>query len=68
MDDLKPCPFCGGEAVWREDPGVCGVLFGLVVRHTDHCHLTLYATDKAKAIAAWNTRHQPKENTDATSD
>lgn len=53
---LKPCPFCGGEAVYRSFPDQ---------RHISHyvecadgpCDVTLCAGNtKAEAIAAWNTR------------
>ena len=52
MNDLKPCPFCGGEAQCSEDlrfhiswfycPG-CGAASG-------------YRNTEAEAIEAWNTR------------
>ena len=52
MSDLKPCPFCGGEAQCSEDlrfhiswvycPG-CGAASG-------------YRNTEAEAIEAWNTR------------
>ena len=56
MTDLKPCPFCGGEAelfkgklgFWHVKCGgrpECGVL-----------PLTNSASTEAEAIAAWNTR------------
>lgn len=53
---LEPCPFCGGEAEWRDDPGVCDVPFGLVVAHKDHCFLNHIAFEEADIISAWNTR------------
>lgn len=55
--ELKPCPFCGGEAeIWRSSPdgkrrawiscmGRCAVLI-----------TSEHITD-AEAVAAWNTRH-----------
>ena len=51
MSELKPCPFCGGEAevfssifdVWRV---VC----------KNNCRAMEDPTDKAAAITAWNTR------------
>jgi len=51
MTDLKPCPFCGGEAVegmsriWCEK---CGVE-------------TEREDDIEKAISVWNTRHVPEQ-------
>lgn len=53
---LKPCPFCGGQAEWREDDGRCGVPFGLVVDHQPTCFLRL-PLDEGEMIAAWNDRH-----------
>lgn len=47
--ELKPCPFCGGEASFkpRSFKASC-----------DKCgaHVPVGATDSAEAIAAWNTR------------
>lgn len=54
--ELKSCPFCGGEAEWRDDPGVCDVPFGLVVAHAKYCFLNHIAIEEAAIIAAWNTR------------
>ena len=60
MSDLKPCPFCGGEAKTEQ---VERIHYGTVYRvgcHTDGCkgwwyESVLYRTE-AKAIEAWNTR------------
>ena len=53
---LKPCPFCGGEALKCVSfiaPNMHWVL-------CKNCHAApdVHATE-AKAIAAWNTRHTP---------
>lgn len=57
--ELLPCPFCDGEAKWIEDPGVCGVPFGLVVDHQPSCFFGLFASiTDAEQIARWNTRGQ----------
>lgn len=58
LADLKPCPFCGGEAElcddlhWQGNPqrqGFCG--------WCPKCDLSLeYLNDRQAAIAAWNTR------------
>jgi len=61
--NLKPCPFCGGEARFEECDGVIkGDIRWSVGCHLDeggHCHgyqsLNTYAT-KAEAFKAWNTR------------
>ena len=56
MSELKRCPFCGGEAVVRENAKIstvwivgcekCGADGGL-------------RFDKHEAIKAWNTRYEP---------
>ena len=53
---LKPCPFCGGEAVMREWSGGLKY-FRVECSNTDSCdcHGIAYDT-KQKAIAAWNRR------------
>lgn len=57
--ELLPCPFCDGEAKWIEDPGVCGVPFGLVVDHQPSCFFGLFASiTDAEQITRWNTRSQ----------
>jgi phage/plasmid primase-like uncharacterized protein len=56
VDEMLPCPFCGGEAKWREDDGSIGIPFGLVVDHHRGCSLVEPNFAKAKTIAAWNTR------------
>lgn len=51
MSDLKPCPFCGGEATVRSS----GYLYRAVC---DTCGSEgSYATKDIKAAKAWNTRH-----------
>jgi len=52
---LLPCPFCGGEAEWKDDPGICGVPFGLVVDHKPDCFLAFPLSEGAQ-LSAWNTR------------
>lgn len=66
MSDLKPCPFCGGEAeIWRANRersawiacmGRCCVLVSKE-----------YTTD-AEAIAAWNRRAHDADLAHAESD
>lgn len=53
---LLPCPFCSGEAVWREfDDAKPYDPFGLVVDHHPTCMFRL--PDGREAwITAWNTR------------
>ena len=58
MSDLKPCPFCGGEAqTLNQAPKGTGYSVGC---HDDECRgfialSWIYATE-AEAIAAWNSR------------
>ena len=63
MSELKPCPFCGGEAVeftWKHD---LSNSYMAVVR-CDVCKVRAergFGAEeavKAEAIEAWNTRHE----------
>lgn len=54
MSDLKPCPFCGGEADSDMDCEY-GSPCGWSVT-CELCGLTVYKESKALAEAAWNTR------------
>ena len=50
MTELKPCPFCGGEAkILRDIHGVVSCSCGAVVT-------AKHKNDTAEAIAAWNSR------------
>ena len=66
MSELKPCPFCGGEARTMEqhrwwvfcpecmcDLGFEGMDEGGCYGHYD---------TEAEAVEAWNTRHNPEED------
>ncbi len=55
MDELKPCPFCGGEA-----ETIKSFLYGKVAGYTVSCkkcgcELKMY-TSKQNAEKAWNRR------------
>jgi Lar family restriction alleviation protein len=50
MDKLKPCPFCGGEAVLKQ------ISDRWTVHCSQHCAGTRIFNDKQKAIDAWNRR------------
>lgn len=63
-EELKPCPFCGGDAHWcstyidADEPGT--------VTCANRCGATVICSGpKAVRIAAWNRRHplpeQPQE-------
>ena len=50
MDKLKPCPFCGGEAVLKQ------ISDRWTVHCSQHCAGTRIFNDKQKPIDAWNRR------------
>ena len=53
---LEPCPFCGGEAEWREfDERHPYDAFGLLVNHAIDCFLNFPQSDDAIRVA-WNRR------------
>ena len=49
MDELKPCPFCGGEAV-------LGMDFDWFYVYCINCQAQIEKTYKEEAIEAWNRR------------
>ena len=52
MSELKPCPFCGGEARYT-NLGCC------VYIRCDACDFSMPTQrTEAEAIEAWNTRHE----------
>lgn len=58
MADLKPCPFCGGEAHLRQDASHSKAWF--IGCNTEDCFGEIHwAQTKAEAITAWNTRADP---------
>lgn len=55
MTELKPCPFCGGEAeILTAESMRGGYLFGIMCN--DCCSRGDVYETEAEAIAAWNTR------------
>lgn len=55
MDELKPCPFCGGEAEMLTAESMNGgYLFGIMCNDC-RSRGDVYDTE-AEAIEAWNTR------------
>ena len=57
MTELKPCPFCGGEAEMLTAESMNGgYLFGIMCNDC-RSRGDVYGTE-AEAIAAWNTRYE----------
>lgn len=59
MSELKPCPFCGGEAELMDGSIICFV-------HCDSCKTTgctFVSECASQAVAAWNTRATDTELT-----
>lgn len=54
MDELKPCPFCGGEAFVYFSGTVSNGLFKEVICKKCHCSTDRMRNDDA--IEAWNRR------------
>lgn len=59
-DELKPCPFCGGKAMYYWCAGPIGINGKPEVQHCILCvgckATSLWSVDKQKAVAAWNRR------------
>ena len=63
--ELKPCPFCGGEAAYHTDSGPTGEVYGWVgCNQCDamSCHIDVRSMqpEETHPIDAWNTRHQAR--------
>lgn len=63
--ELKPCPFCGGEATYHTDNGPTGEVYGWVgCNECDamSCHIDVRSMqpEEMHPIDAWNTRHQAR--------
>jgi hypothetical protein len=53
MEELKKCPFCGGEATtYKNKAG----FFGVMCKDTPFCCTMTGYNTREKAIEAWNTR------------
>ena len=61
MTELKPCPFCGGEArIYMNDSDLDNILYYCICTNDNGCGvlpITLDHYSKEEAAAAWNTRH-----------
>lgn len=61
-EELKPCPFCGGEAVlWS--PSIYDYRIGCK-DDCIPCKIEVYNEDEQDCIAAWNTRAKPAAQND----
>ena len=55
MDDLKPCPFCGGEAEEIEPPRK-GYWMGFWRIRCTGCHALMHGSHRGMNRDAWNRR------------
>jgi Lar family restriction alleviation protein len=55
MEELKPCPFCGGKAVFDTVSQGAGNPRGFV-RCENRCCEMCWISSKYEAIEAWNRR------------
>jgi len=64
MDELKPCPFCGGKAEWiyrdwnpdtEEGDDGCG----WVKCMNPECSVEIFDCLIEDAVERWNKRHEP---------
>lgn len=57
MSDLKPCPFCGGNArIWQDPSTRTAWFIGCDDAEQDCLGSVHWAGTQAEAIAAWNAR------------
>lgn len=56
MSELKPCPFCGGEATQRDFTSTSPFPNGWVGCQKCHCTIDWIKAGKPMAVAAWNRR------------
>ena len=57
-EELKPCPFCGGEALLAGPRPHEG--FTVIVIECEECPALVYANSTMEVIEYWNTRKEPK--------
>jgi len=53
--ELKPCPFCGGEADMDYEP--CGLRSVDWIVFCNNCLAKMTSTEKEDAIKQWNRRN-----------
>jgi Lar family restriction alleviation protein len=52
-DELKPCPLCGGEAVYESSQPKHGIVHSA---YCEECGIEIARLNKQGAIEAWNRR------------
>ena len=62
MKELKPCPFCGGEAELLCAPPASGLKSKWLVICKNHCANQYPHESAEKAIEAWNRRAEKQED------
>ena len=81
MEELKPCPFCGGKVVgfeWSDEYGLCereqhdpDAYCSVKVNHKQNCILEVgefnlwLAPTEEEAAELWNTRAYEEKNDDS---
>ena len=56
MSELKPCPFCGGEAILESNKLRYGTIYSA---YCQKCGAEITGFSEHEAVAAWNRRAQP---------
>ena len=56
MDELKPCPFCGGTKLWIENTNIAGVIPQWTVTCVKCFKRSKPQTTKNRATKEWNRR------------
>lgn len=57
-EELKPCPFCGGEAELLETKDFKGQTFSACIMCRECECITCHFASKSTAIEAWNRRSE----------
>lgn len=57
-DELKPCPFCGGDCICVYVGIYAGKSHESVTIKCDDCGASIWGWTEEKAITAWNRRAQ----------
>jgi len=69
MDELKPCPFCGGAGEIITHVSNNKIWYSPICRGEPECYLNLFTdtrmngySTRLEAIKAWNTRKEEPSN------